>query len=116
MVALKNRLTALARGGALLALVGLSVTLVVSAWANQRAAARISSLLDRGQADQFFHTIPPIHEQNHGPATSQDLERLINQFRSDGLRYLAEYTRDGRLLSEAGRAQGSTRPRPNLIA
>lgn len=116
MVALKNRLTALARGGALLALLALSVTLVVSAWANRRAAARISSLLDRGQADQFFHTIPPIHEQNHGPASSQDLQRLINQFQSDGLRYLAEYTRDGQLISEAGHAQGNTRPRPNLTA
>src|SRR6478736_6727259 len=113
MVALKNRLTALARGGALLSLVGLSVTLVVSAWANRGAAGRISSLLDRGQADQFFRPIPAIHEQNHGPATSQELERLISQFQTDGLRYLAEYTHDGQLLSEAGQAQGGSHPHPN---
>ena len=112
MTKLKTRLLAVARLGLLLALVGLAVTLVFSAWANRREAEQISALLDRGQAERFFRPIPELHEQRRGAATSEQLARLLEQFREEGLRYLVEYDAQGRVLAEAGHFQGRERPRP----
>lgn len=108
----KTRLLALARWGLLLGLLALGVTWVFSAWSNRREAQHLSSLLDRGQAERFFRPIPPIHERNHGPATSADLAGVLEQFRAEGLRYLVEYDSLGRVVSEAGSYVGGSRPAP----
>lgn len=116
MTKLKTRLLAAARWGLLLALVGLGVTWVLSAWANRREAQQISALLDRGQAERFFRQIPEVHEQNRGPATSADLAKLLEQFHEEGLRYLIEYDDRGRVLAEAGKHWGRERPLPSDTA
>src|SRR5882762_10458659 len=100
MPTLKTRLVSLARGGLLLALLALGVTLVVSAWSNRSEVEHMSALLDRGQVERFFRPIPRIHSQNDGPATSAELAELLAQFRSEGLRYLVEYDADGEVVSE----------------
>lgn len=110
MTKLKPRLLVLARWGLLLALLGLGAMLVVSAWINRRETQQISALLDRGQVERFFRQIPEIHERNHGPAQSEDLARLLEQFRGEGLRYLVEYGERGEVLAEAGEHQGRERP------
>jgi len=116
MATLKTRLVSFARGGLLLALLALGVTLVVSAWSNRREVEQMSALLDRGQVDRFFRPIPRIHSQNGGPATSAELAELLAQFRREGLRYLVEYDADGEVVSEAGEHAGSERPRPNVAS
>lgn len=93
---------ALARWGLLLVLVAMGGALVVSAWSNRLEAERLSELLDRGQADRLFRPIPQIHQQNGGPATSEDLARVLEQSRDDGLRYLVEYDAQGHVVAEAG--------------
>ncbi len=96
----------------MLALLALGVTLVLSAARNYRAIEEISALLDRGQAERFFRAIPELHERNRGAATSAELEKLLTDYQSEGLRYLVEYDADGAVLAEAGRHVGSERPRP----
>jgi two-component system, NtrC family, sensor histidine kinase HydH len=112
MARTRARLLALARFGILLALFGLGVALVFSAWVSRRDAEMLSALLDRGQAESFFHTIPRIHERNRGHATIADLNQLLTDFRADGLRYLAEYDASGALLAEAGTYAGPRQPLP----
>ncbi|HVY32339.1 MAG TPA: ATP-binding protein [Polyangiaceae bacterium] len=111
MATAKTRLLVLARWGLLLALLALGITLVFSAWSSRREARQLSSLLDRGQSERFFRSIPELHERNHGPATSADLAQLLEQFRDEGLRYLVEYDSAGEVLAEAGTHLGSARPR-----
>jgi two-component system, NtrC family, sensor histidine kinase HydH len=113
MPRLKTRLITLARGGLLLALLALGVTLVVSAWTNRREVEHMSTLLDRGQVERFFRPIPRLHSQNNGPATSEELAQLLAQFQGEGLRYLVEYDADGQVVSEAGQHADPERPRPD---
>lgn len=116
MTKLRTRLRALARAGLLLALLALGVTLVVSAARNYHATEAISALLDRGQAERFFRSIPELHERNRGPASSAELGELLNQYREEGLRYLVEYDAQGEMLAEAGEHVGAERPRPSREA
>src|SRR5689334_5771359 len=102
MTQVRARLRAAVRAGLLLALLALGITLVVSAARNYRATEDISSLLDRGQSERFFRAIPELHERNRGPATSAELEKLLADFESEGLRYLVEYDAQGNVLAEAG--------------
>src|SRR5579872_902096 len=101
MVRFKTRLVAFARGGLLLALLALGIALVVSAWTNRAQVEKLSALLDRGQAERFFRPMPLLHSQHNGPATSQELARLLTQFKNEGLRYMVEYGGAGEVVSEA---------------
>lgn len=112
MVRTKARLLALARFGLMFALLGLAVALVFSAWVSRRDARMLSALIDRGQAESFFHALPRIHNHNRGHATEADLNQLLVDYGSEGLRYLAEFDDDGVLLAEAGQYAGPARPLP----
>lgn len=113
MTKFKARLRALGRFGLLLALLALGALLVLSAASNYRSTEEISVLLDRGQSERFFRSIPEVHERNHGAATAADLSKLLEQYREEGLRYLVEYDHKGQVLAEAGQHLGSERPAPS---
>lgn len=102
MARILARRLAVLRWGLLLVLLAIGGALVISAWANLRDAERLSEVLDRAQAERLFRSIPEIHERNRGHATSQDLARVLEQGRADGLCYLVEYDAEGRVLAEAG--------------
>lgn len=102
----------LARWGLLFGLLALGVAMVFSAWNDRREARKLSALLDRAQAERFFRSIPELHERNRGPATSRDLSALLDRSKTEGLRYLVEYDRFGRVVAEAGSRIGSARPTP----
>ena len=112
MATTKHRLLVLARWGLLLGLLALGVAMVFSAWRDRNEALKLSSLLDRAQAERFFRSIPELHERNRGPATSSDLTALLERSKPEGLRYLIEYDRFGHAVAEAGSHVGSERPTP----
>lgn len=110
MSRLRPRLAALGRFGLLVGLGALAIALVFLAWTSRTEAERLSALLDRGQTERFFRPIPQIHDRNRGPATTEDLTKLLDQFRDEGLRYLAEFDTHGALIAEAGQANGPVQP------
>jgi two-component system, NtrC family, sensor histidine kinase HydH len=112
MAKTRARLYALARFGSLLALLGLALALVFSAWAGRRDAIKLSVLLERAQADSFFRPVPPLHQKNRGAATSEQLAELVDYFGAEGLRYMAEFDPNDVLVAEAGQFIGPSRPAP----
>lgn len=91
------------RWGWLATTVAMGAALVVTAWVGRQRAVGAASTLNRGQSLVLFEA---VRQAAHGfarPPRPGQLDSLLRQHETAGLRYLAFFDPDGPMLAQAGR-------------
>lgn len=92
------------RWGWLATTVAMGAALVATSWMGRRRAVAAATTLNRGQSLVLFEAIRQTARAMAEPPTAQQLDSVLQQHRTAGLRYVAFFDSSGAVLARAGTA------------
>jgi two-component system sensor histidine kinase HydH len=106
----KPSLSRWARWGWLITTVAMGAALLVTAWVGRQRAGAAASTLNRGQSMVLFESVRQQARGMTEPPDAAQLDSLVRQHETSGLRYLAFFDSSGAVTAQGGEAASPVQP------